>query len=59
MVTGVDDQVHAIDEVLRAYHPAWPPKRLELLQVDQFGCRSNPARPPSRRNLRNAACGAR
>jgi uncharacterized protein len=42
MVTGVDDQVHAIDEVLRAYHRAWPPKRLELLQVDEFGLSIEP-----------------
>jgi dienelactone hydrolase len=42
MVTGVDDQVHAIDEVLRAYDRAWQPKRLELLQVDEFGLSIEP-----------------
>jgi fermentation-respiration switch protein FrsA (DUF1100 family) len=42
MVTGVDDQVHAIDEVLRAYDRAWEPKRLELLQVDEFGLSIEP-----------------
>ena len=31
-MTGVDDEVHAIDEVLRAYDRAWEPKRLELLE---------------------------
>jgi fermentation-respiration switch protein FrsA (DUF1100 family) len=41
-VTGVDDQVHAIDEVLRAYDLAWEPKRLELLQVDEFGLSIEP-----------------
>jgi alpha-beta hydrolase superfamily lysophospholipase len=41
-VTGVDDQVHAIDEVLRAYHLAWAPKRLELLQVDEYGLSIEP-----------------
>jgi uncharacterized protein len=35
LVTGVDDQVHAIDEVLAAYDRAWQPKRLELLRVDE------------------------
>src|SRR4029453_18721659 len=30
LVTGVDDQVHAIDEVLKAYDRAWEPKRLGL-----------------------------
>jgi hypothetical protein len=42
LVTGVDDQVHAIDEVLRAYELAWEPKRLELLQVDEFGLSIEP-----------------
>jgi uncharacterized protein len=42
LVTGVDDQVHAIDEVLRAYQRAWEPKRLELLQVDEFGLSIEP-----------------
>ena len=43
MVTGVDDQVlRAIDEVLRAYDRAWEPKRLELLQVDEFGLSIEP-----------------
>jgi cephalosporin-C deacetylase-like acetyl esterase len=42
MVTGVDDQVHAIDEVLSAYDRAWQPKRLELLQVDEFGLSIEP-----------------
>ncbi len=42
MVTGVDDQVHAIDEVLRTYDRAWEPKRLELLQVDEFGLSIEP-----------------
>jgi fermentation-respiration switch protein FrsA (DUF1100 family) len=42
LVTGVDDQVHAIDEVLRAYDRAWEPKRLELLQVDEFGLSIEP-----------------
>ena len=36
-VTGVDDPVHAVDEVLRAYDQAWEPKRLELLEVDELG----------------------
>jgi alpha-beta hydrolase superfamily lysophospholipase len=42
MVTGEDDQLHAIDEVLNAYHRAWEPKRLELLQVDEFGLSIEP-----------------
>jgi len=42
MVTGVDDQVHAIDEVPSAYDRAWQPKRLELLQVDEFGLSIEP-----------------
>ena len=42
MVTGVDDQVHAIDEVLRAYDRGWEPKRLELLQVNEFGLSIEP-----------------
>ena len=42
LVTGVDDQVHAIDEVLRAYHRAWEPKRLDLLPVDEFGLSIEP-----------------
>jgi fermentation-respiration switch protein FrsA (DUF1100 family) len=42
MVTGVDDQVHAIDEVLSAFDRAWQPKRLELLQVDEFGLSIEP-----------------
>jgi uncharacterized protein len=41
-VTGVDDPVHAVDEVLRAYDRAWEPKRLELLQVDEFGLSIEP-----------------
>ena len=41
-VTGVDDPVHAVDEVLRAYERAWEPKRLELLQVDEFGLSIEP-----------------
>jgi uncharacterized protein len=41
-VTGVDDEVHAIDEVLRAYDQAWEPKRLELLPVDEFGLSIEP-----------------
>jgi fermentation-respiration switch protein FrsA (DUF1100 family) len=41
-VTGVDDEVHAIDEVLRAYEQAWEPKRLELLPVDEFGLSIEP-----------------
>jgi uncharacterized protein len=32
-----DDQVHAIDEVLKAYDRAWQPKRPELPQVDGSG----------------------
>ena len=42
LVTGVDNQVHAIDEVLRAYDRAWQPKRLELLPVDEFGLSIEP-----------------
>ena len=42
IVTGADDQVHAIDEALRAYDRAWEPKRLELLQVDEFGLSIEP-----------------
>jgi uncharacterized protein len=42
LVTGIDDQVHAIDEVLKAYDRAWEPKRLELLQVDEFGLSIEP-----------------
>jgi pimeloyl-ACP methyl ester carboxylesterase len=42
LVTGVDDQVHAIDEVLKAYDRAWEPKRLELLQVDELGLSIEP-----------------
>ncbi|HUK68256.1 MAG TPA: hypothetical protein VLW50_05805 [Streptosporangiaceae bacterium] len=37
MVTGVDDQIHAIDEALSGYDRTWQPKRLELLQIDEFG----------------------
>ena len=42
LVTGVDDPVHAVDEVLRAYDRAWEPKRLELLAVDEFGLSIEP-----------------
>ena len=42
LVTGVDDRVHAIDEVLKAYDRAWQPKRLELLAVDEFGLSIEP-----------------
>ena len=42
LVTGVDDAVHAIDEVLKAYDRAWEPKRLELLPVDEFGLSIEP-----------------
>jgi uncharacterized protein len=42
LVTGVDDQVHAIDDVLEAYERAREPKRLELLQVDEFGLSIEP-----------------
>jgi fermentation-respiration switch protein FrsA (DUF1100 family) len=42
LVTGVDDQVHAIDEVLEAYERAREPKRLELLEVDEFGLSIEP-----------------
>jgi uncharacterized protein len=42
LVTGVEDQLHAIDEVLRAYDRAWQPKRLELLPVDEFGLSIEP-----------------
>ncbi|HEY7430008.1 MAG TPA: alpha/beta hydrolase [Streptosporangiaceae bacterium] len=42
LVTGVDDEVHAIGEVLRAYDLAWQPKRLELLPVDEFGLSIEP-----------------
>jgi alpha-beta hydrolase superfamily lysophospholipase len=42
LVTGVDDPVHAVDEVLRAYHRAWEPKRLELLPVDELGLSIEP-----------------
>ena len=42
LVTGVDDQVHAIDEVLRSYELAFQPKRLELLAVDEFGLSIEP-----------------
>jgi uncharacterized protein len=42
LITGVGDQVHAIDEVLKAYDLAWEPKRLELLQVDEFGLSIEP-----------------
>jgi hypothetical protein len=42
LVTGVDDHVHAIDQVLQAYDRAWEPKRLELLQVDEFGLSIEP-----------------
>ena len=41
-VTGVDDEVHAVDEVLRAYDQAWEPKRLELLPLDEFGLSIEP-----------------
>jgi fermentation-respiration switch protein FrsA (DUF1100 family) len=42
MVTGVDDDVHAIDEVLGAFDRASEPKRLELLQVDEYGLSIEP-----------------
>ena len=42
LVTGVDDEVHAIDEVLDAYERALQPKRLELLPVDEFGLSIEP-----------------
>lgn len=42
MVTGVEDSVHAIDEVLKAYERAWQPKRLELLPVDEVGLSIEP-----------------
>jgi fermentation-respiration switch protein FrsA (DUF1100 family) len=42
LVTGVDDEVHAIGEVLDAYGRALQPKRLELLQVDEFGLSIEP-----------------
>ena len=63
-MTGVDDPVHAIDEVLDAYDRAWEPKRLELLPVDEFGLfRPSPAPEEARaRGLRpeyRAAVGAR
>ena len=41
-VTGVDDEVHTVDEVLRAFDRAWEPKRLELLAVDEFGLSIEP-----------------
>jgi dienelactone hydrolase len=42
LVTGVEDSVHAIDEVLKAYERAWQPKRLELLPVDEIGLSIEP-----------------
>ena len=42
MVTGVEDELHAIDEVLNAYDKASEPKRLELLQVDEYGLSIEP-----------------
>jgi hypothetical protein len=42
MVTGVEDSVHAIDEVLKAYERAWEPKRLDLLPVDEVGLSIEP-----------------
>lgn len=42
LVTGVDDDVHAVDEVLRAFDRASEPKRLELLQVDEYGLSIEP-----------------
>lgn len=42
LVTGVDDEVHAIGEVLEAYDRALEPKRLELLGVDEFGLSIEP-----------------
>jgi uncharacterized protein len=42
LVTGVDDPVHAIDEVLEAYDRALEPKRLELLVVDELGLSIEP-----------------
>ncbi len=42
MVTGVEDAIHAIDEVLKAYHRAWEPKRLELLPYDEIGLSIEP-----------------
>ena len=42
MVTGVDDDVHAVDQVLQAYECALEPKRLELLAVDEFGLSIEP-----------------
>lgn len=42
LVTGVDDDVHAIDEVLHAFDRASEPKRLELLQVDEYGLSIEP-----------------
>jgi uncharacterized protein len=42
MVSGVDDDVHAVDQVLGAYQCALEPKRLELLAVDEFGLSIEP-----------------
>ncbi len=42
MVTGVDDEVHAVEEVLKAYDRAYEPKRLELLRFDEFGLSIEP-----------------
>jgi hypothetical protein len=42
MVSGVDDDVHAVDQVLGAYQRALEPKRLELLAVDELGLSIEP-----------------
>jgi uncharacterized protein len=42
MVTGVEDAIHAVDEVLKAYDRAWEPKRLELLPYDEVGLSIEP-----------------
>jgi fermentation-respiration switch protein FrsA (DUF1100 family) len=54
LVTGVDDEVHAIAEVLEAYDRALEPKRLELLGVDEFGQSMNLAAGFFDQHLRRA-----
>lgn len=42
MISGVEDELHAIDEVLDAYQRAHEPKQLRLLQVDEYGLSIEP-----------------
>ena len=49
LISGVDDELHAIGEVLDAYHRAHEPKQLRLLQVDEYGLSIEPGLSESMR----------